>query len=248
MKAGFALLKSLAEWIYPSNIYCISCNAIIDQTRPYALCDTCIRSMKWANEKTCSKCGKILQEGYLARLCTDCRTLDHAFERGFACVEYGGAERDLIHHFKYKDKGYYGRKLAEIMADRIAVEEINFDMILPVPMYKKKEKQRGYNQAAILALFLSRIMEVPYGKGILKRIADTAPMSHLGAEERRRNLEDAFEIDSRRQGALQGKNLLLIDDVYTTGSTTDACTQVLMEAGAEKVYILVFAAGANLIQ
>lgn len=247
MKAARACLKHLADWVYPSNIYCISCDAIIDNTRPYALCDTCIRTLKWANEKTCEKCGKILQDGYLGHICTDCRALEHVFERCFACVEYGLAERDLIHRFKYKDKGYYGRKLAEIMADRISAEEINFDMILPVPMYKKKEKERGYNQAAVLALFLSRIIDVSYGKGVLKRVFDTEPMSHLGADARRRNLEGAFSIDKRRRDALRGKTLLLVDDVYTTGTTADSCAEVLMEAGAKKVYVLVFAAGANLV-
>lgn len=234
------------DLIYPSSIYCIQCGKIIDDSRPYALCDTCVRTMNWANDRTCQKCGKILREGYGQELCTDCNVIIHSFEKGFACVEYGRSERELIHKFKYKDKGYLGEKLAEIMYDRIKIEELEIDLIVPVPMHKKKEKKRGYNQAAILARKLSRLMEKPFGERILLRILDTEPMSNLGAEERRNNIKCAFQVNESWNNKMKDKNILLIDDVYTTGSTAGACTDALIEAGAAKVFVLVFASGANL--
>lgn len=245
-KLILAIWETLADLIYPASIYCINCGNIIDDSRPYALCDTCVRTMNWANEQTCNKCGKILRKGYEYLLCTDCSVIKHSFEKGFACVEYGRAERDLIHKFKYKDKVYLGQKLAEIMYDRIMIEDLALDIIIPVPMYRGKEKKRGYNQAAVLAMRLSRLMDKPLDKRILVRAVDTEPMSNLGAEERRKNMQKAFTVRKDGDRKIRNKTILLIDDVYTTGSTADACADALLAVGAASVYLFVFAAGANL--
>lgn len=244
------ILSSLGEGfldlIYPSNIYCISCGNIIDDSRPYALCDNCVRALKWANGRTCCQCGKILQEGYGPDLCTDCMDAEHNFEKGFTCVEYGAVERELIHEFKYKDKAYLGRKLAEIMYDRIQAEELEPELIVPVPMYGRKEKKRGYNQAAVLAASLAKYMGVKYAGKLLVRTVETKAMSTLGALDRRRNIQKVFSVPHDKADWLTGKTVLLVDDIYTTGSTADACASALREAGAAKVFVFTFASGANL--
>ena len=242
-----ALGEGFFDLIYPSNIYCISCGNIIDDSRPYSLCDTCVRTLKWANERTCQRCGKILQESYAPDLCSDCLKEEHIFKRGYACVEYTAAERDIIHSFKYKDKAYLGRNLAEILYDRIKIEEIEFDIVIPVPMHMKKQRKRGYNQAAVLAMSLAKFMEVPYGGNILVRVAETEPMSGLGAIERKNNIQHAFDVPSDKKSDIAGKRVLLVDDIYTTGSTADSCSSALMASGAEEIFIITFASGANLI-
>lgn len=236
----------LVELVYPSNIYCISCGNMIDDTRPYSLCDSCIRTMHWNNGKACEKCGKILKEGYDLPLCTDCMEIEHFFEKGFSCMEYGKAERELIHNFKYKDKAYLGRKMSEIMFDRISVEDIEVDLVIPVPMYEKKQQKRGYNQAGILAKCLAKSMKVRYGNNILIRQIETEAMSSLGVEDRRENIKNAFTVKAKWGTMVQGKKILLVDDIYTTGSTVDACSDALLQAGAEQVFVFVFATGANL--
>lgn len=241
-----ALGEGFLDLIYPSNIYCISCGNIIDDSRPYALCDSCVRTLKWANGRTCGKCGKILQDGYGPELCTDCAEIDHVFEKGFTCVEYGAAERDLIHRFKYKEQAYLGRKLAEIMYDRIRIEELEPDLILPVPMFGRKQKLRGYNQAAVMASKLAKYMGVPYSAKLLLRVVETEAMSKLGAQGRRRNIREAFSVPREKAEQLAGKTILLVDDVFTTGSTADACAATLLEAGAVRVFVFTFASGANL--
>lgn len=241
-----ALGEGFLDLIYPSNIYCISCGNIIDDSRPYALCDTCVRTLKWANGRTCSRCGKLLQEGYGPDLCTDCIDAEHIFERGFSCVEYGAAERDLIHQFKYKDKAYLGRKLAEIMCDRIRAEELELDLIVPVPMFRRKEKQRGYNQAAVLASNLAKYMGISYSGKLLLRVVETEAMNRLNALGRKRNIREVFSVPHDKTDQLAGKTILLVDDVYTTGNTADACTATLLEAGAARVFVFAFASGANL--
>ncbi len=243
-------LSSLGEGffdlIYPSNIYCISCGNIIDDSRPYALCDACVRTLKWANGRTCSRCGKILQEDYGPDLCTDCVNGEHVFRKGFTCVEYGAAERELMHQFKYKEKAYLGRKLAEIMYDRIQAEELVPDLLIPVPMFRKKEKRRGYNQAAVLAACLANYMGIPYDGKLLIRRVETEAMSRLGVWNRRKNIQGVFTVSRDKMDKLAEKTVLLVDDIYTTGSTADACASVLLEAGAAAVYVFAFASGANL--
>jgi ComF family protein len=243
-----ALGEGILDLIYPSNIYCISCGNIIDDSRPYALCDACARSLKWANGRTCSRCGKILQEGYAPELCTDCLELEHVYERGYTCVEYGAAERDMLHRFKYKEEPYLGRKMAEIMYDRLCVEELLPDLILPVPMFGKKERTRGYNQAAVLASCLAKRMNVPCPSGLLVRSVETEAMSRLGALGRKKNIREVFSIPPSQAEMLENRAVLLIDDIYTTGSTADACARTLLEAGAATVYLFTFASGANLIR
>jgi len=246
------ILSSLGEGfldlIYPSNIYCISCGNIIDKSRPYALCDACVRSLKWANGRTCSRCGRILHGDGGPDLCTGCTDADHAFEKGFTCVEYGAAERELIHRFKYRDKAYLGRKMAEIMFDRIEPEELEADLIIPVPMFPRKEKLRGYNQAAILAAVLAKRMGIPYAGGLLVRTVETEAMSRLGALDRRKNIREVFSVPRDQTSRLAGKTILLVDDIYTTGSTADACASTLLEAGAARIFVFTFAAGADLIR
>ena len=240
--------ERVLDLVYPSNIYCICCGNLIDNSRPYSLCDTCVRTLKWANGRTCSWCGKILQEGYGPELCTDCMELDHVFEKGYTCVEYGAAEREILHQFKYKDKAYLGRKLSELMYDRIQSEELHPDLLLPVPMFLAKERKRGYNQAAVLAMLLAKAMKKPYNGTVLVRNTETEAMSSLSAAERRRNIQEAFTIPANKREIITDKRILLIDDIFTTGSTADACASTLLEAGASKVWVFTFAAGANLIK
>lgn len=241
-------VEGFFDLIYPSNIYCINCGNIIDDSRPYALCDICVRTLKWAGGKTCSRCGRALQDDYGLELCTDCLDTAHVFDKGFTCVEYGAAERELLHRFKYKEQAYLGRKLAEIMYDRIRIEELVPDLIIPVPMHRRKEKKRGYNQAAVLASNLAKYTGLPYDGTLLVRTVETEAMSRLGALGRRRNIREVFSVPGTKKGRLAGKTILLVDDIYTTGSTADACSQVLLEAGAAGIFVFTFAAGANLIR
>lgn len=239
------LRNSAAELIYPSNIYCICCENLIDDSRPYALCDHCLKNLRWAVGKTCASCGKLLQEGYGRDLCTDCTSHPHSFRRGYTCLAYGGNVKDMLLKFKHGQRAYYGKKLAQVMADRIEPEELDLDLILPVPMYRKKQQKRGYNQAEVMANQLGKLMEIPCEPRALIRLRDTPPMKGLGPEERRANMENAFTVPPKWGTMINGKRILLIDDIYTTGSTVDACSEILLAAGAVQVFVLTLAAGAN---
>lgn len=239
------LIYNLLELVYPSGIYCISCGRPIQNSLPYALCPVCVRSMKWANRETCSICGKALPVRGERGICRDCDTYPRSFDRGFACTEYGRMEREILHRFKYKDRDYYAEKLAVLMYERIGSERLEEDMLIPVPMYKPKEKRRGYNQAALLAVSLAEKLGKPCRKDLLVRVRDTKPMSGLSAGERRENLNGVFRVAEGREKELFDKTILLVDDIFTTGSTADACSLALKGAGAARVYVVVFSAGTD---
>ncbi len=234
------------ELLYPSNIYCISCGSIIDQTRDYSLCDECMEKLHWLGQKTCAKCGKILAQDCRHELCYDCMTWAHEFDKGFTCVQYGLYERGILMDYKYKGKSYIGRKLGDILYDRMELEDERFDLVVPVPMFRKKQNQRGYNQAAIMAERFAKKRGLPCASGLLERIKETAPMKGLGAFDRSENLRGAVAVSASNYYEIKGKSILLIDDIYTTGSTLDACSCQLRQAGAKRICVLTFACGVNI--
>ncbi len=240
------ILEKLLDVIYPSNIYCISCGSVIDNSREYSLCDSCMKDFHWVGSHTCGKCGKILDDNYRHELCYDCRNIERSFDKGFTCVQYGLLERGVIMDFKYRGKSYIGKKLGDILFDRMEVEDVEVDLVVPVPMYARNQNVRGYNQAQVMASRLADLKKVPCATGLLERTKKTAPMKGLGAVERYENLKNVFAVSPKNHYTISGKRVLLVDDIFTTGSTLDACSKVLREAGAEKVYVLTFACGANI--
>lgn len=240
-------LEQFWEFIFPSNIYCICCESVIDRTRPYALCDRCIQKFHWAGKKTCSKCGKILEEGYVHEWCIDCRDMEHRFVKGFTCTRYGLYERVLMMDYKYHDKAWIGSKVGDILADRMQGETFRPDLVVPVPIHKEREAKRGYNQVELMARQFTRLGELPMDSRVLIRTKNTLPMRNLGVTQRIENVRDAFSIRKGGEAILADKTILLIDDIYTTGSTADSCTQTLLAGGAKEVWLLTFASGSNVI-
>lgn len=240
------IIEKALEVIYPSNIYCISCGSMIDSSRDYSLCDTCMKQFHWMGEKTCAKCGKILADDYMNELCYDCRTFTHDFDKGFTCVQYGLLERGVLMDYKYRGRAYIGRKLGDVLYDRMELEDIDYDMIVPVPMHVKRQKSRGYNQARIMASRLAERKGIPCVPDLLERTRETTAMKGLGSFERHENLKNVFAVSGKNHYTVSGKNFLVVDDIYTTGSTLDGCSRALKRAGADRVYVVTFACGANI--
>lgn len=239
-----ALGRRVRDLVFPPQLYCLSCGAVIDPARTYGLCDECITKFGWATGRTCAKCGKPLPPASLHDRCYDCRTAIHAFDRGYTCASYGLYERMLISEFKERGKDYIGRAIADVMADRLAQLPVYPELITAVPAGRWKTARRGYDQTEVVAKALAKRIGIPY-LDLLARTRHTEAMRTLGAGERRANVQGAFSIFKGKERTVKGKSILLIDDVYTTGSTLDACAAVLKEAGAAQVDVLTFAAGAD---
>ena len=210
----------MLDLLYPPALYCICCGNLIDESRTYHLCDHCIEHIRWDGSEPREVNGlKMLR-----------------------CVQYGLYERTLIFSLKYNGKTYIAREIGQIMADRLALAEVDFDVIVPVPMFAAKERQRGFNQAALMGNFLGRIVERPCLDHALVRVEATKPMRGLSPTERQENVKGKFALNEKYGKMLEEKRVLLIDDFYTTGSTARECHRALLEAGPQDVIFLAFAA------
>ena len=156
---------------------------------------------------------------------------------------------------KYRDRPSYGDSVAALMVARLLAaagpgtgELPGWDLVVPVPMYLGKKEKRGYNQAEIIGRGLAKRLGLPYRANVLKRNRETELMSKLSLDERKQNLTGAIILNSAFEKTIPGSSVLLVDDVYTTGSTADACAMVLKNAGCAPVDLITFAIGADVNQ
>ena len=208
----------------------------------YGLCDLCLEKIHPIAPPHCSKCGRRVTNS--ESLCAECIAKKSCVEKGWSCCHYKDTIKECIHLFKYR--GYLG--LADIFKDVMAgvIKKHNIqnevNLIVPVPIYATKKRERTYNHAEILARSLSKSFAVPMDAKNLKKIKWTQSQSELDKEKRLKNVKDAFLAVDRN--AFSGKNILLVDDVYTTGATIDECAKALRECGVGRVFSLVLARGA----
>ncbi len=195
-------------------------------------------------EPKCEKCGKQLQSDEKL-FCTDCDEMNHVFDRGICIFDYKEEMKEVLYRFKYKNKrcysdffGYVGAKKYKKLFRRWKVK-----MIVPIPMYQKKQQRRGYNQAEEFAGSLTEYTDIPMATDLIKRLRETKPQKGLNKEERYKNLKNAFGVNQEKAKGVN--SVLLVDDIYTTGSTIDACAKVLKAAGVEKVYFMCVAGGRD---
>lgn len=225
------------EILFPSDIYCISCKKPILKGLKYSMCESCRIRLVDERPERCGRCGKFISEKS-GDYCEFCVLYPPLYSRGSAAVVYRDEARRIVQELKYGGRRYLAKNMADIMLDEVK-SGLNYDIIVPVPMYVKKIKKRGFCQTTLIAGFLSERSGKPVVTGTLIRNRDTTPMSGLEPDKRAENIRNAFSVTDAKK--LEGKRVLLIDDVLTTGSTANECTSVLLEAGATAVYLAVFA-------
>ncbi len=228
----------LLQLLFPRR--CPVCDGIV---RPFGakICPECRKKWRPVSEPWCMKCGKKLRARQ--ELCADCRSRTHVFERGRALYEY----RDVapaIYRMKYGGRREYAEFFGEEAARRLAdfVRQVQPDVLVPIPLHRKRMRKRGYNQAALIAKAMGKALGVPVREKMLLRIKNTAPLKAQNPEERQNNLKKAFIID---QNDVKLKTILLVDDIYTTGSTMDEAARVCRAAGAAHVYFVTVACGVS---
>lgn len=205
------------------------------------ICLGCMGKLKLITPPWCMKCGKkLLAEG---EYCADCRGREHLFDRGRALYEYDSASVS-IYRFKYAGRreyaGFFGEQIVEYLGGFIA--DVRPDALVPVPLHRKRLAARGYNQAQLLANEVGRRMNVPVCAGLVSRVKNTAPLKGQNPKERQNNLKKAFNI---AQNDVKLEKVIIMDDIYTTGSTMDEMARVLKEAGVKEVYCVSLAGGAG---
>lgn len=221
------MIKSILKIIFPPK--CILCGKILDFENDIEICDKCYGIIPFLKDTAETGSNKF----YIGEFCD-----------GVVCLcQYSGVIKESIMRFKFFEKSGYYRAFARLLAEKLkkVTKSDNFDIIASVPLYKRKQNSRGYNQSFLISKELSRITGITEGSRALTRIRDTASQSLLNKEKRQKNIKDAFEVVNPEK--IKGKNILLIDDILTTGNTLSECSRVLKEAGAKKVVSAVIASG-----
>lgn len=213
--------KALNSW---EIMWCIKCKEKIDSARN--------------SFNSCTKCARFISSG---ELCSFCQYNKYGFVFARSVGIYDGLLKDAVQDFKYRKKQSLTEPLGRLLALAVLKEKclLNCDIILSVPMYSKKIKERGFNQSELLANEVSRQVRIACDFSILKKNYHTADMIGLSKTDRYGNLLGAFSV--RRKEKIYGKKILLIDDIFTTGFTASFCSEILNDAGAKGVFVLVLA-------
>jgi ComF family protein len=214
----FPVFWQCVDFLFPP--HCVSCNTLGNR-----LCGSCRSSISWINASYCKNCGQPVDQGR-NHDCIDTSIL--SWIRSAAV--FSGPMRKSLHAIKYAADRSLANILIRLAYAHWSVSSWKFDFLVPVPLGKSRERSRGYNQAIILGQSLSRLTNIPLYTSCLQRIRDTRSQVGLTAQERKRNMEDAFVSIS-----LSGKHILLLDDVCTTGATLQSCAKALTFSGAASV-------------
>ena len=232
------VLSKIADLFFPRR--CTICDKVI--VNQDGICIACAKITKPLTGAVCMKCGKKLDGNMLH--CYDCSRKQHKFVRNFSVFEYPHV-RESLYRFKYQGRAEYAKYYA-VQAYRLhgkRMEGLNADAIIPVPLHVSRYRKRGYNQAQELAKELSKLIHVPVKTHFIKRIKATKPLKTLDISGRQNNLKKAFLI---MQNDVKLKTIILVDDIYTTGTTLDEISGVCRAAGVENIYSLTVAVGNGL--
>lgn len=232
------LLETLRDLFFPA--HCAGCAVAVEAGW---FCPDCAREIRPVPEPRCEICSQPYAGTMDRFVCANCRGRAFHFECAVAVLHSRGVLRDLIHRLKYGGELWLEEILTEFLFQGLEdprLEGVVIDAIVPVPLHPLRRREREFNQAEILARGLAKRANLRFLPA-LSRLRYTVTQTHFDRRRRMQNLRDAFEL--RQNVAVQGKHLLLVDDVLTTGSTLDECARVLLEAGAESVRALTVARG-----
>lgn len=226
--------EMILNFLFPRR--CPVCGEIVRQ-EGRLICPSCFPKLSFVKSPICKKCGKEVPDDS-AEFCEDCMKHRHAFEYGRALLNYNEAARHSMAQIKYNNKreylDFYGAALAAVHGK--AIGRMGVEVIVPVPVHRSRLRKRGFNQAQVLARILGERLGIPVRPDLLSRPKKTEPQKDLTAAKRLKNLSGAFAAGSM---AKDFRSVLIVDDIYTTGSTLEACARALRKAGVDKVYFAV---------
>ena len=233
----FNLKEFISKLIYPKHIKCIFCGDEINILNAYDICENCNKHLPRIVDNFCIRCGQPHPaEG--SGICLSCSGTNFHFEKARSSLKFEGDVQKAIHKFKYARYKFLAQPFAEFLFDTLQSTDWDIDLISYVPLFPTREKNRGYNQSQLLAQELSKLTNIPTFDDIV-RLRDTPSQTHLSKKERRKNVENCFKVNNKV--AVKDKTILLIDDVFTTGSTCDEISKELKKHHAKEVYILTVA-------
>jgi len=235
LDAGLALL-------YPE--VCQVCQAEPATPREGFVGRRCWQQVRFIRPPFCERCGLPYEGDLTARfVCANCHDLNLFFSFARSAVVAKSVVLEVIHQFKYSRALWFEAFLADLLVREAApaLRARKWDFIVPVPLHPLKEREREFNQAVLLARHLSRAAKIPCQEKSLRRIAATVTQTHLNRDARATNMKNAFAV--RPDARLAGRRIVLVDDVFTTGATTNDCARAMRKAGAAEVCVWTVARG-----
>lgn len=235
------VLSTLAALCFPP--LCVTCGKLLlKEPRDSPFCGNCFRLINLTTEPLCTRCGVPFDgAGESNHLCGDCITHPPAYALARTIGSFSGPLLKAIHLFKYRKHLPAGELLGAMMArwtyDSLSIAD--YDRIIPVPLHPARLKERGFNQSLVLAQKIARQFAIPVDVSRLKKLSPGHPQVGLGRDQRRKNVRGTFTVTG--ETGLEGLKVLLVDDVYTTGSTARECARVLVESGVREVAVLALA-------
>jgi ComF family protein len=220
--------------LFPS--FCELCHAFLEKPGEKIICSPCSDKLEPSSSSYCLSCGRFFEGAGEPHLCGACLDSRPPFSKHRSCARYEGVVKDVILLFKYRGFEVLGQTLGDFMFLTLGKEEdlwSGLDAIIPVPLHPKKEKKRGFNQSRILAKRLAEQKKIALVDKQLIKLRNSPAQTSLEGRERAKNVKGAFQV--RNSGELKGKTVLLVDDVYTTGSTLRECSLALKKAGVEEI-------------
>ena len=220
---------AIIDFVLPP--HCITCRKYLSPQEKI-VCDVCWDNLEVLPSPFCPVCMNFMEQGDLfCKICVERKNLCAVRSLGIFDPHY----QKLIHGFKYQQKITLGQRLGKRLGEKLIEDRAasEFDYIIPVPLHSVRKRERGFNQSKILAQEISKVINIPVLKKVLKRTRNTKDQTKLSPEERKENVKGAFSLKSPE--TIEGKRIILVDDVMTTGATLGECATVLREAGAEKI-------------
>lgn len=224
----FTFFKKLAEKLYPPDFTCDICGV---ETFGGNLCPDCLKTVTFNDGPVCPKCGRFTLRN---EICLDCKARMPLYKRAVSPLVYEGGAVTLIYKFKSGDGAYLKEFFADLIVKKLKDVPVP-DAIVYVPMTEKAERKRGYNQSELLSSAVSERISRPVYRDVLVKVKDTSEQKGLSRRDREKNLTGCFKITDRKK--VKGKTVLLVDDVLTTGATSDEICRKLRAAGAKTVYV-----------
>lgn len=237
-----SLLAGMQSLLFPAS--CLGCRLPVETDRSRPLCPACLKKLPAWQDPWCVRCGQSLAgAGAGVTLCLACKGNRDFFDKAVSCFPYEGIVQEIVLAFKYAGKTGWLAFLAERMFQQVRKQLGNdpADWVVPVPLHPVRRRERGFDQARLVAGALARQLKLPEAHGLLKRWKPTAPQTRLTRQARLANVQGAFSL--RPSPWLGQARFLLVDDVFTTGATANACAKLLKEAGAARVTVVTFARG-----
>lgn len=216
---------------------CLSCGCEILDGMPFQLCEKCYCQLEKISGRLCLKCGDVLSDGKLK--CEFCNGFNYAFDSSRSIFHYNEVSSNLVKGFKYGGRKYYSKHMAKLITEDLSIFK-NIDIITFVPISKNRERVRGFNQAEELAKEISLIVGISV-KNLLLKTFDNKHQAGLNQKDRLENLKGTFKLNDLMSNEIKGKNILIIDDVFTTGATLSECASIIKMSGCKKVCALTFA-------